>query len=60
MVHTSPRIVSAAMGDKIGAIAETDGYGSGVKAMQRGINMLNDSCAKAVCALSGANRFGEH
>ncbi|KIL96662.1 hypothetical protein CCC_01925 [Paramagnetospirillum magnetotacticum MS-1] len=48
------------MGDKIGAIAETDGYGSGVKAMQRGINMLNDSCAKAVCALSGANRFGEH
>jgi hypothetical protein len=48
MPHTTPQgedlwKASARIGDKIGTIAETDGYDASVKAMQRGINMLNDS-----------------
>jgi hypothetical protein len=46
--HTTPQgedlwQASSRMGDKMGTIAETEGYAPSVKAMQRGLNMLNDS-----------------
>jgi hypothetical protein len=37
---------STRMGDKLGTIAETDGYSPSVKAMQRGLNMLNESAGQ--------------
>ncbi|MBI3446603.1 MAG: hypothetical protein HY055_14895 [Magnetospirillum sp.] len=51
MPHTTPQgedlwKASSRMGDKLGTIAETDGYGAGVKAMQRGINMVNEAAGQ--------------